>query len=131
MQWSKSTVQDGVIEASFEKNNGGILINRRRALARIGAISVTTPRLVKFFGGSTVASGLLHGCGSEEMASEDVSQLRVALAWINNVEYAGLFVAQAKSFYEFFRRKTDLSSWRPECSYALSECRCGGGPARF
>ena len=70
----------------MEKNNGGILINRRRALARIGAMAVTMPSLVKFFGGSTVASGLLHGCGSEEVASEDVSQLRVALAWINNVE---------------------------------------------
>ena len=86
----------------MKKNNGGILINRRRALGRIGAISVTAPSLVKFFGGSTVASGLLHGCGSEEMASEDVSQLRVALAWINNVEYAGLFVAQAKSFYDSY-----------------------------
>ena len=86
----------------MEKNNVGILINRRRALARIGAMAVTMPSLVKFLGGSTVASGLLHGCGSEEVASEDVSQLRVALAWINNVEYAGLFVAQAKSFYSSY-----------------------------
>ena len=86
----------------MEKNNGGILINRRRALARIGAMAVTMPSLVKFFGGSTIASGLLHGCGSEEVASEDVSQLRVALAWINNVEYAGLFVAQAKNFYSSY-----------------------------
>ena len=102
MRWSKSTGQNGVIEVGFEKNNGGILINRRRALARIGAMAVTMPSLVKFFGGSTVASGLLHGCGSEEVASEDVSQLRVALAWINNVEYAGLFVAQAKSLYSSY-----------------------------
>ena len=83
----------------MKENSSDSLINRRRALARIGALSMSMPGLVKVFGGATLVPGLLHGCSSQETASSASSQLRVALAWINNVEYAGLFVAEDKNFY--------------------------------
>lgn len=49
--------------------------------------------------GAGAASGLLGGCSPGGGPDAAQSGLRTALAWIRNVEYAGLWVAQENGFY--------------------------------
>ena len=49
--------------------------------------------------GAGAFGGLLGGCSPGDGADAGQAGLRTALAWIRNVEYAGLWVAQEKGFY--------------------------------
>ena len=49
------------------------------------------------FAGSMAA---FTGCGGDAGPRYDISAPRVALAWIKNVEYAGLFIAEQLKYYE-------------------------------
>ncbi len=71
---------------------------RRDLLKFLMGSAVTYPNLLRAGAGLTAAT-LLPGCAENTDSGPQLPAPRVALAWIKNVEYAGLFVAETKQYY--------------------------------
>lgn len=94
-------------------------------------MDLTRRKLMAGLAAAPMAAGLatLGGCGGGAGAQYNTAAPRVALAWIKNVEYAGLFVADQLKYYETEGLTPTFLSGGPNAP--MPSVRVSAGDAQF